>query len=130
MTQVKVLLDSVDAISTDADEAFARLDSTDKCEYSLHLGYGSYITCEMFLGQKYYDIRRYWLPPNGESSVPTAKGSKLRQDEFTLLKSHSQIMYSVLPELYDVEECQCLSGNQLQFLTCTRCNPFDCLNWF
>lgn len=131
--QVKTLLDCLDSISDDADLIFAMLKDGDKFEYSIHLGYGAYITCERFNGRKYYDVRLYWIPPNCDtkSAVPTTKGVKLREDEFGLLKGQSDILYMIMPELGEISDCTCMvGGNQLEFLTCGRCNPFDCVNWF
>ena len=132
MTQVKTLLDCATSISEDADNLFANLQPGDIHKYALHIGYGSYISCEIFQGLKYFDIRRYWVPPNteqGTEPIPTTKGCKLHEDQFALFKDQKDLLYEIIPELSDIEDCKCLFDNQLQFLSCARCNPFDCLNW-
>lgn len=130
--QAKTLLDCLNSISDDADRIFSCLNEGDKFEYSIHLGYGAYITCEKFNGRKYFDVRLYWIPPNcdAKSPVPTTKGVKLREEEFTVLKGQTDVLYLIMPELSEVTDCTCMSGNQLQYLTCGRCNPFDCFNWY
>ncbi len=77
------------------------------------------------------NIRQYWLPPNSAEVVPTRTGITLRKSEFATLKDVASVIGDFVPELNSVVPCPYSSDhqNQLGFLRCPECNPYNFTEW-
>lgn len=85
--------------------------------YLYHLGYGSYAAVSNFRGNKYCDIRRYWLPPTADEPLPSKIGVVLNSDEVNMING----LRSDILLLFErpVESCWCRLDEP-----CRRCRPF------
>ena len=124
--QMKNLLLCASTLVTDAEMAF----SNGQMEYRSHLGYGVYAIVTKFKGQKYIDIRRFWKPADAIEAVATTNGCLMKLDEFDKFLKLIPIIHQNYPELNLIQDCQCMfQPNQLGYLQCSMCNPFDFQNW-
>ena len=119
--QASQLFISFETIDQDAETCWTALPKDAKREYSHHLGWGCFLTVLIYNGHTYYDIRRWWLPPGAENPVPTRMGIRLTQSEVNKLKSFQMELYGAVPEIGNVEPCDCYTGTK--YLQCQRCNP-------
>ena len=116
--RAKSLLEAVYFIDGEAEYAWLTLQASEEREYLYHLGYGTFLKVYYFKDRKYYDIRRYWKPEN--EIVPTKNGLCLNEIEFKILKDSSQKLSTCLPNLLDIQYCECwFSPGIIQ--DCKRC---------
>lgn len=123
-TRAKTLLEAVHFIDGEAEYVW-NLSQTvtkdsQKREYLLHLGFGTYLKVYIFNNRKYYDIRRYWKPEN--EIAPTKTGLCLNELEFQQLRIAAQDITNCIPSLLDVQHCECWFKDTIQ--PCSRCFPF------
>ena len=130
LRQTKLLLDVVDTVDCTVDKEWASLNDEEKPEHFIHLGFGAYLKVYKFNGERYYDVRRYWKPPQSTEVVPTKTGLHMNRQEFEKLKQVQTSLLSTFPELFDIVPCDCMTqGNQLAALRCPECNPFHHSDW-
>lgn len=126
--QMKTFLDAIIVVDAEVDTFLTA--NPNEVKYQSHLGYGTYFTVEIFNGYRYYDVRRYFIPNGQNERIPTKIGIKLRKDQVEIIKNETSAIMNAVPELKEIGACECMfQANQLGFLTCARCNPFDCINW-
>ena len=118
-TQSRQLFMSLETIDEDADLCFKGLSADDKQEFSHHLGWGCFLTVLKYKEQKYYDIRRWWMPPGSDKPTPTRTGIRLNRNEVDKLICFQTDLYVAVPEIANVEPCDCFTG--MNFLKCERC---------
>ena len=88
--------------------------------YKIHLGAGIYAAINgKFNG---VNLRRYWVPENQLSVVPTKNGIFLPPSQWTSLKEKLNELIIAHPELFIVEEC--FHPNQIGMMDCRECLPF------
>ena len=113
-----------------AETLLEKAEQSKESEYVWHLGYGVYITVAPYNGLIYVDIRKFWKPDTFKEPVPTKSGLKMIRAEWSNFLDILSVIGVKYPELFDVQPCEYLfEGNQLGFLGCKQCNPFDYLNW-
>lgn len=128
--QVNTLIECANGLSNEADKAFMEMPDNSKAEYSVHLGYGTYITVKQYNNSRFYDIRRFWKPSTDDEPTHTKTGLMLSSEEFDKFKSSISLLLASLPVIKEVQACDCMfMANQLGFLQCARCNPWDFMNW-
>jgi len=98
--------------------------------YKEHLGGGLYVSInEKFCG---VDLRRYWMPPAQNIRIqPTRSGIYLPISQWRALKAKLNELLATYPELWNVEMCRELHGdNQMDHYMCRECTPFgyDCID--
>lgn len=126
-TQVKQLIDCAGTIEQSADSTFQQNPET--TEYSSHLGFGTYLTVKKFNGCKWFDIRRFFKPDGCTDPVHTRIGAMLRPEEFARIVQLIPRILEHSPAIKDIQLCDCLFGNQLGYLICKECNPFNALSY-
>ena len=125
-SQLKQLLDCATTLMNTADET---MKDPNVKEYAFHIGYGTYVTVKQET-VRWIDIRRFFKPDGCESPVHTRKGAMLRSEEFTRFVELIPKIYEHSPSLWNIQVCDCIfGGNQMAFLMCKACNPFDSVNW-
>lgn len=115
---------SLETINEEADSSWAAVINNTKYDYSHHLGWGLYLTVLLYQNRRYYDIRKWWLPPGEDSPKATKIGIRLSADEMEKLRCFKSDLFVKMPELGLVEACDCYTGTE--YLRCKRCSPF----WF
>lgn len=93
-------------------------------EYRLHLGYGTFVTVFEVRGYRYYDVRRFWKPEDSIDPVATKAGVCMNVEEFEKFKEYIPSVNSILPELFNIRNCDCWFLNEITDLNCARCFPF------
>ena len=126
-TQAKMLVDSLQSIDTDADKAWASMHPDDQREFRIHLGYGVYLTVNVYQNYRYYDIRRWWVPPSCEVAVPTKIGIHLTADQCAVIREARGKVIDTVPALEGIGPCKCWFSPELSCLRCRRCNPWNSL---
>jgi hypothetical protein len=90
-------------------------------KYKDHIGRGFYVTVD---NSAYcVDIRRFWRSSNDDIQ-PTNDAVSLTPEDFDALRL--VVLQFNLP---NIEHCSDTHYNQLSFLCCYECNPFDCWNY-
>lgn len=126
-SQMKLLMDCAPSLFETAEHTF--LDPTIK-EYSVHLGFGVYLTVEKKNSSTWVDIRKFFKPADKPNLMHTRKGAMLTREEFQIFVGLIGRINEKFPDLENINPCDCLFGpNQLLFLACKMCNPFDYTNW-
>lgn len=121
-SQLKQLIDCAATINESAEKALRDMKNN---EYSVHLGYGSYITVKNSYG-KWFDIRKFFKPDGCKDPIHTKKGAMINTDEFEKFVSIIPKILEHFPELQNVQACDCMfQGNQMAYFQCRACNPFD-----
>lgn len=120
--QLKQLIDCAGTIEESADKAIQQ--NPDTSEYSVHLGFGTYLTVKIINNFKWFDIRRFFKPDGCTDPVHTRKGAMLRSEEFNRIVELIPRILEHSPELKNIQPCDCLFGNQLGYICCKQCNPF------
>jgi len=90
-------------------------------EYEYHVGHGFYIRVSNTASC--VDIRRFCRSSSGVIR-PTHDAVSLSYTEFEALRVTVPNL-----ELPNIEHCSDLHANQLSFLGCSQCNPFDYRNY-
>ena len=116
------MFNALETIEDLAEEAWKKLSDGSKKEYSCHIGWNVFVTLLEFRGEKYFDVRRWWVPPSQANAVPTKIGIRLSKSNVATLKNFRADLVAAVPEIGDVGPCDCFLGTQ--FLTCLRCNPY------
>lgn len=125
-TQAKTLMDSLQTIDTEAEAVWAALPPDAVQEFRRHLGYGVYLTVKVYNNQRYYDIRKWWIPPTCKDAVPTKIGLNLTTDQCSKLRDSRQKLLETAPQLEGIGPCECwLSAEEFSFINCRRCNPWN-----
>ena len=119
--QTKMLLDGLDIIDNGATIAWEHLDAEAKHEYQYHLGFGVNLTLSLFRNSRFYDIRRWWIPPNQTNAVATRTGITLNTDQAKLIREARDKIIQTVPELEEIGPCECWLENS--YINCRRCNP-------
>ena len=124
-TQAKMLVDSLQSIDTDAQKAWDSMHPDDQKEFRVHLGYGVYLTVNVYKNYTYYDIRRWWLPPSCEFAVPTKIGIHLTADQCAVLRQARAKLIETVPGLEGIGPCDCWFKPEFNCINCRRCNPWN-----
>ena len=114
----------------EVDDALQQLKMGTPCSgedgtvYKQHLGGGIYLS----INQQYpgVDIRKFWRPSNCLSIAPSKTGIFIPISQWASLKDKLKDLYGKYPKLDFVETC--LHQNQLAFLDCSECCPFNNLD--
>ena len=126
--QTKMMLHALDIIDNGANIAWEHLDVEAKREYQYHLGFGMNLTLSLYRGSRYYDIRLWCLPPSYTHPIPTRVGITLNSEQVKVLREARNTIIETIPELEEIEPCECWLEIGLFTTTCQRCNPWDILN--
>jgi hypothetical protein len=112
-----MLMRKFDAITTAAKYVREHFYTKYKC----HIGHGYYVRVDNT--GCCVDIRRFCKSSAGDI-VPT-------HDAVSLSFAEWEAMHDVVPslDLPAIEHCSDSHANQLSFLWCFECNPFDCCNY-
>ena len=131
LTQARCLSQLFETLDNNVARAWKASGAYAEPEYSVPLGWGTYITVSKFHDVVYYDIRRFWKPPGASDPVATRRGINLTKPEAQTLANLLPSVGTVIPSYNDIDiECWCAGQqNQLAFAQCSRCNPFDYMNW-
>ena len=101
--------------------------------YLHHIGDGVYLTVRKMLNkQLIFDVRRFSMQhDDDEEPTPTLTGLELLEEEFHLLRQHLPQLNDCVPGLSEERPCFARDDhlNQLGFLRCARCNPFNFREW-
>lgn len=123
--QAKMLVDTLQTVDSEAERVWSSLNSEEKREHRVHLGYGVYLIVSVFKNRSYYDIRRWWIPPNCTVPVPTKTGITLNADQCMVLRDARLDILQVVPEMEGIGPCECWMSNENGFMHCKRCNPWN-----
>ena len=121
--QINQLFCSLRTIEAEADLHWSNLNADAKREFSHHLGWRFYLTLMEFKNCRYYDIRRFWIPPGQNSIVPTKMGIRFTEKEMDNIRLRKEELYQALPGVETVDDCKCFFQGFYQ--NCRRCNPFS-----
>lgn len=97
-----------------------------KEDYKQHLGENVYVSVQK--GYQCVNIRKWFLPPDETSIVPTRKGIALTFQQWNNFKGAIDLVGKILKDQLDEIEF-CDHQNQMGFFTCTKCNPNDFMNY-
>jgi Transcriptional Coactivator p15 (PC4) len=108
----------------DIADCVQKLKAHQEVEYHKHIGGRYYVTINK--GIRCVNIRRHFLPTNTTKERPTRAGIALRLSEWDQLLPKIEELHLTLPGLKDAKPCYSSldHGNQLDYLSCTECNPF------
>lgn len=97
-----------------------------KEDYKQHLEANVYVTIQK--GFQCVNIRKWFLPPDEATIVPTRKGIALTFQQWNNLKGAIDLVGQILKDqLAEIEFCD--HQNQMGFFTCMKCNPNDFMNY-
>jgi hypothetical protein len=99
--------------------------------FECHLGGGRYLNVKSYNRNFYVDIRKYFKPDDVDSPIPTREGINLNISEWHVFEGLVETIKRIVPELQTLTPCFASEDhqNQLGYLQCFECNPFDCQNW-
>jgi hypothetical protein len=111
------------------DEISERVDSlyksdTKEFDYKVHLGGGIY--CSVRTGCFAINIRKYFLPTDQLTPIPTRKGISIRPTEWKKMVQHFESIKKLSSELMNAMPCGFSDShnNQESAFMCVECYPF------
>ena len=120
---LKMIFDDVTTALTDA------IDGNKEVNFTHHIGGNVYVTISTQWPT--VNIRKWWIPENGDKVIPTRKGINLTSAEWDMIKKISKTLHIVVPELAYALPCSMRGDHQNQegMLRCSHCNPNGCADW-
>jgi len=93
-------------------------------DFSKQLGGKYYVTLKS--GVKCVNLRRYFVPQNGNKELPTRSGIGLRLGEWSTLLEKIDLLHQEVPDLKSARPCYLSPDhmNQITYLSCMECSPF------
>jgi hypothetical protein len=110
------------SIIAEVDSVKSRIQSGEEAEFDCHIGGGIHVTVNKIYDG--VDIRKYFLPIYGRSSIASDKGIELRYPEWDQLVLTIAQIDGIYEEVANAVTCESKHFTTLGRFMCNNCNPF------